>query len=74
MFSSLSDFAVKACIAIGTFCMLSLRRWAVTMISPSESWEASAGSPSASGDIPTETPPSTAAITHDSFEFITSLP
>ena len=77
MLSCCSVCAVNACIAIGTFCMLSLRRCAVTVISCRVSLLAagaavasgpSAGAPTA--PAPKDTPPRMAAIAVESFEFI----
>ena len=68
---------MNACIEIGTSCMLSLRRCAVTVISCSVSVLVSAAVAGASAyTAPPETPLKIAAIAHDSFgfEFMTVSP
>ena len=67
MFSCCSVWPVKACIAIGTSCMLSLRRCAVTVTSTSTSelLAALASAPSAAAaaaGAPQEAPLRIAAI------------
>jgi len=57
MFSCCSDSAVKACIEIGTSCMFSVRRCAVTVISVSASEPASlapaaGAAPTAVAEVP----------------------
>jgi hypothetical protein len=72
---------VNACIEIGTSCMLSLRRCAVTVISCRLSLlalgAAAVSGPSA-GDAstvaPNDTLPNMAAIALESFEFIAASP
>jgi hypothetical protein len=54
--------------------MLSTRRWAVTTISPIASEEAPVSVVGAAADAPSDAPPNTAAIAHESFVFIGNYP
>src|ERR1700723_1749909 len=76
MLSCCSAWPVKACIEIGTSCMLCVRRWAVTVISSIVSVLVCAGAAAVAGACaclayaaPPDTPLRMAAIAHDSFGF-----
>src|SRR5579863_2643624 len=67
MLSCCSAWPVKACIEIGTSCMLCERRCAVTVISSRASLPPSTV---AAKDLAPDTAPRTAAIAMESLEFI----